>query len=241
MMTALLALAVPDVHAKDGAMLDARSEREVRVLRYVAACALPAGEAVAIRFEGRSTSLPGELGYAPAFFAGTPDVEQQRLVSACVLARTNLHGRSVALALIRVADLPSRARDGGDPTVEGAFFGNLFADPPHRFVCSGQDSRETEASLRDIDRLCTLREANHADSTLCGFRHVGACVASAFVQGEVDYTRTALFAQPQGWMNKRKKPLDTSGQDARPFGRGVRRRDSARAHVFERRIELEEQ
>ena len=162
------------------------------ILPYLVECALPEGEAVTLSHAGQVLHLSGSLGLAPEWRDRPLTDREQRWLSACLLARTNLHGRRVEISLRSEppapADLTASAEERRVfPVFEGGFFGNLFAEQPIAFVC-GPDRQGAEAAELG-DRLCTLRP-NGGDLTMCSFTHVGPCqppngtpVIYAFVRG----------------------------------------------------------
>jgi hypothetical protein len=92
---------------------------------------------------------------APGWRDGPCDPACQERVSACVLARVNALGRSIPVVL----GPPARA-------AEGAFFGNLFSEPPRLFSCGGD-----RAPPRALGRECAL------PGNRCGVTWTGPCSA----------------------------------------------------------------
>ncbi len=103
------------------------------VMRYVARCALPAGQSLAWSWNGASYTWYGSLGLAPTWGSGDPiPPAEQQLVTACLAAHSNKFGLHVPLSVRGpMADGVSFiALDPGEDTTftqpEGCFFGNLF-------------------------------------------------------------------------------------------------------------------
>ena len=142
------------------------------VLRYAIGCALPPGASVST---GDGTQFTGAIGLAPQWAERALDPSEQRWISACLLARTNLFGVRVMLSM-----RGSRPGLSGSMTdeeksnytfQEGAFYGNLWAQPPHAYVCSGTG----ENSVKDrLQRVCT-EESDVAGISRCGFEIAGNC------------------------------------------------------------------
>ena len=150
-----------------------------QLLDYVVSCALPAG----VELESAGYRFGGALGLAPGWLHAAPDEREQRAISACLLARTNLHGRRVEISLRSAAagpragaaepravavdpravaaEPPAGLRADASERVrfarrEGSFFGNLFASPAVAYACAG-DSREDRTEwLEALGRACSL-------------------------------------------------------------------------------------
>lgn len=125
--------------ALDGlATLDVDTESGRELIAYAVECALPEGEALTLTdAAGVPHTFPGLAGLAPELADDACDEDCQRWVSACVLARTNAEGTSVAIEL--VADHDAIGFDPTFPHREGAFFGNLVGAFPRMYACWGED------------------------------------------------------------------------------------------------------
>ncbi|HEU4383201.1 MAG TPA: hypothetical protein VFR85_06805 [Anaeromyxobacteraceae bacterium] len=104
-----------------------------KVMRYIARCALPAGESLSWEWNGHSYVWTGVLGLAPGWAGGEPISEaEQQLVTACLAAHSNKFGLHVALSVRGpLSDGQSFIPlDPGEEDLfakpEGCFFGNLF-------------------------------------------------------------------------------------------------------------------
>jgi hypothetical protein len=166
-------------------------------LKYLVGCALPAGTTVVADVAGARYSFPGSMGLAPDWSARALTPAEQRLLSACMLARTNRFGVPVMLSMR--SDAPSRPAsleaDADErrafPAHEGAFFGNLFAPDQPVYACTASTAPAWIAHLRSQLRVCTLsaqEEGVPAGYSRCRFRIVGACAGKPFVQGGIDYS-----------------------------------------------------
>lgn len=189
----LVAASVPFCANAMSRDLKPRSLAELNVLRYVASCALAKGAQVHALFEGKSYVLEGELGYAPRLFESDATVVDERRTSACVLARTNAFGVVVPIELIPIRESATdRANLASSPSLEGTFFGNLFAQPPTKYVCVPDHDLSTTQRLRHQRRVCALPDVHQAGLSECGFVHVGRCSEDVLVQDGVDYSSTAF-------------------------------------------------
>ena len=115
--------------------------RSIELLRAFVRCALPEGEVIDV--DGHA--LHGEIGLAPEWSRAPCDEECRAWVSACTLALVNPGGERVTVTLSAGTSAESEA--------EGAYFGDLFADPPIARACRGLAPRERLGS-----RTCTLAD-----------------------------------------------------------------------------------
>jgi len=142
----------------------------VDLVRYVVECALPLGDSIDKQVDGKLVEFEGYLGLAPEWKTEACEEDCQQWVSACLLARTNVSGRTVPLWV--VADHPSLGLGTNDdyPLLEATFYGNLFAERPTQYFCRG--SEEGVAAAIADGRTCS-------DDTPedCGFTTFGSCFA----------------------------------------------------------------
>lgn len=146
------------------------------LVRYTVSCALEPGQSFAFSWTDNlgvvhDEAYPGQLGLAPGWAtAPLTDETQQRMVSACLAARTNWYGVSVVLSLrsklkpLRTAVPGTELADYSN--VEGAFWGNLFTPTPYLHSCY-------EAANVDVARAANRDcAAGHLDAngqpTECG-------------------------------------------------------------------------
>jgi hypothetical protein len=143
-------------------------------LAYIVSCAMPAGTSV----EAGPYSFGGSVGLAPDWeHRGLTDSEK-RWVSACLLARVNAYGISVAISMRgdHGALLPTDDERSAFGQSEGAFYGNVFSELEDRmemFACRGAAQAAGEGGGL-VDRDCAEPAGNGL--TVCGFRYVGDCV-----------------------------------------------------------------
>ena len=147
------------------------------VLTYIVQCALPASASVTYT---SALTITGQLGLAPDWGTTTPTASERRWVSACVLARTNYYGVTVALSLR--GSNPALAASLTEPLTylltEAAFWGDLFAPgAPTQYSCDAL-VKSTGLSLSTMSlRDCAVPAAGSTTTTMCGFTFIGKCGA----------------------------------------------------------------
>jgi len=170
-------------------------------LKYLVNCALPADVTVIASAGEQRYALPGAMGLAPAWATRPLTPSEQRRVSACMLARTNLFGVPVQISMRSDAADATKSleADAGErrdyPFFEAGFFGNLFQEQPEGYVCTGDAPSSRMRHLRSLLRVCSLPITNAPGASYvsrCGFVMVGACRDHAFVQNGVDYSADVL-------------------------------------------------
>ena len=178
------------------------------VIRYMVECALPEGNSVTKNVQGQTLTFQGMLGLAPEWEDGACDGDCQEWVSACMLARTNVSGETVGIWL--QADHPALGMDSSPsfPVYEASFFGNLFSDEDHRYMCSGDASAQRAAFLEG--RTCSHGFGESCDFEVfsdcemedrCAFLNPAAKTAADCVINEQDstvpfHTITTYIADP---------------------------------------------
>jgi hypothetical protein len=140
---------------------------------YLVECALPEGQALTKLREadGQVLVLHGSLGLAPQWQDGACDESCQQWVSACMLARTNVSGESIGLWLAAEHPAIGLGHDGAHPLHEATFYGNLFQDPPARYLCRGIEAHEDS----DLGEYLQARTCGGLDPAVCGFTQWGGC------------------------------------------------------------------
>lgn len=116
---------------------------------YLVRCALPAGHSITkVAADGQRHTFHGQLGLAPEWESGHCGTACQEWVSACMLSMVNTSGAHVPVWVL--ADHPAVGRGASEefPRQEGAFFGNLFTEPPQAFYCRGRDYERAPAPGR---------------------------------------------------------------------------------------------
>jgi hypothetical protein len=171
------------------------------VLKYIVSCSLPLGMSVGFSHAGERYSLPGELGIAPAWSSRALNEKEERRVSGCVMARTNYFGKRVVLSMRSTSSdagtsltADSAERDAY-PFFEAAYFGNLFAENPVGYVCTGDSRANRQAHLESLLRVCSLpgtQAKAQPGLSRCGFKIVGPCEGQAKLQDGIDYSDEAI-------------------------------------------------
>ncbi|WP_242515625.1 hypothetical protein [Sorangium cellulosum] len=126
--------------ASNATMIDAlRDPLSREVFKYIVSCALPGGAHLDVNVDGVSYGFDGGLGLHGGWgeTGGTCDEACKGWVSACVLARLNYLGTPVPLSLRGgKSELYAGATEQAEYTVrEGAYYGDIFADPPVYRAC----------------------------------------------------------------------------------------------------------
>ncbi|WP_165373457.1 hypothetical protein [Sorangium cellulosum] len=153
------------------------------LVRYTVSCALTGTQSFSFSWtDGAGTTheevYPGQLGLAAAWGEGALDAVGKQMVSACLAARTNRYGVSVVISM-RSHEKPLRhdvAEDELDAYahVEGAFWGNLFAETPCLRACYHEPSVPV---ARSAQRDCAAGQLDGAGGIEdCGMIEiVGSC------------------------------------------------------------------
>ncbi len=154
-----------------------------QLVRYMASCALSNTQSFQFEWTDEQGALhtetyPGQLGLAPTWATQPLNTEGQRIISACLAARTNYYAVSVQIsARSRLEPLRTKVNSievATYPDVEGAFWGNLFVAEPFLNACYNSP---TVANSRAWQRDCATGHLN-ADGEIeeCGIIHiVGPC------------------------------------------------------------------
>jgi hypothetical protein len=119
------------------------------VVKYMVKCALPAGQSLTKRdAAGTSYTFPGAIGIAPEALNGPCDLDCQERLSACMLAHVNNSNAHVGIWLVGPDPAIGWASSPDYPFQEGAFFGNLVANPWQGYFCGGKDMSSGEVPGR---------------------------------------------------------------------------------------------
>lgn len=162
----------PDVAAFDpayalgneaGLSSDALADSALRATaEYAIECALPSGTSITKVVNGETLVFEGIVGLAPEWETEACDEDCQEWVSACLLARTNVSGQAVQIAIAGDHETlglqpPSTA------VLEASFYGNLFVATEERYLCKGSALAVVEA-FRD-GRTCSMGAGAACDFT----------------------------------------------------------------------------
>lgn len=164
------------------------------VYSYIIGCALPETWTIEATIPGAQDTAPpdtlytcanerctfsGGLGLAQHWIDRRLDPKGQRWVTACLLARVNLHVTTEAISVRGLAPELTVTVDEAElyNVQEGAFFGNIFTgdDGPIDWnACRGEGQASGEfggLNLRD----CAEPDPADPSHTLCGFNYAGDC------------------------------------------------------------------
>ncbi len=146
-----------------------------QLLQYTVGCALNASQSFSFSWvdaqgNPQSATYAGQLGLAPGWANGPlTHRNEQELVSACLAARTNYFGVTVAISVRgeveALLDNTSAAELAAYPYVEGAFWGNLFAPTPYLNACHNP---ATVAHSRADQRDCATGYPDGRQLDSCG-------------------------------------------------------------------------
>jgi hypothetical protein len=162
-----------------GDLPDTDSGRQL--LQYIARCALAEGDFLRVESAGRVWHFPGLLGVAASWEHASLDMDEQEILTACLLAHVNAFGVSVPISVRS----PLLAAAGEDESAvfyygDGAFYGNLSAPSPQRYACQIRaneyfdevtQTMESAASPFASQRIC----AGENTAARCGMVFTGYC------------------------------------------------------------------
>ena len=153
-----------------GELLATEEGREI--LSYVVQCALEEGDTLTATVNGQTYQFGGLLGLVPTWEHQGIDQDQQRLISACLLAHVNALGVSVPISVRShsvVTSTPEERRDY--PVYEGSFFGHLFnGETLMAYSCQGSAA---DAALEHSEDRALRRCTD--DTHECAIIAVGRC------------------------------------------------------------------
>jgi len=133
--------------------IDVDPQNQLRIIRYLVECALPATVSVRVVYRRSEVRDAGQLGLGAGWQAGLMSSAEQEKVSSCLLARVNSRAKTVSIDMF--GPMPgmtsaTSAELAAYSVQEGAFFGNLFLDTPQAFVCGLAVIAETEFRACDV-------------------------------------------------------------------------------------------
>jgi hypothetical protein len=126
-------------------------------VRYAVGCAFDPTQSFSFSWTDSAGTVHNEqywgiLAIAPYWATGPLDDTGQRLVSACLAARTNYLGVSVLISMRSdsgVLDDSPASEINAYPYLEGAFWGNIFTTTPSLYACVvPADAAHSEAAQR---------------------------------------------------------------------------------------------
>lgn len=169
-----------------------------QLLQYIVSCALSPSQSIRVSWRDaqgvlHEESYSGHLGLATSWSREPLSASREQWISACVASRANLAGVSVLIssrgahAALRY---PDRYEVEAYPHEEGAFWGNLFSDPPRLYACYNAHNVENS---RALERDCAAGHVDEEDGgvTECPNIHiVGPChLRCAELDGPGEYRK----------------------------------------------------
>jgi len=146
---------------------------EVELLPYLVRCTLDPKDSFKVTINGTERVYPGSFGLAPSFEYLPMTLEQEELVSACLLSHVNYFGKHVRISIRNVPYVPATMDEMIEYGVyEGAFFGSIFTEKESFFSCVGDSTQYALVNSPDrVDRVCT-------ENMTCDFMSMGLCSQS---------------------------------------------------------------
>jgi hypothetical protein len=136
---------------------------------YMIRCALPSTASInLVDYTGKVVHFNGEIGLASYWAEGDCDQACQENVSACLMAFTNATGVHVPLEMSSTKNALGGGNSSAFKWQEGAFFGNLFNDPPRAFFCKG-------TSQQNIATMWYSYASDSFDARMCTGYQSGKC------------------------------------------------------------------
>jgi hypothetical protein len=143
-------------------------------LRYAVGCAFTSSQSFQFSWTDaqgatHAETYQGEVGLAPGWAAGSLSQDGQKLVTACMAARSNHYGAVVMISARHpsISALSASSTEQLDsPILEGAFWGNLFATTPQIYSC--YTSANIQAS-RDQQRVCAAGYLTTSGTAFCDY------------------------------------------------------------------------
>jgi hypothetical protein len=129
-----------------------------QLLRYIVGCALDTTQSFSFSWTDDQLVVHAEtywglLGLATNWRTEALSTVDEQWVSACVASRVNWYGATVIIssrASHAMLNSTGTAERSEYPMEEGAFWGNLFTDPPHLYACHhGPNEAHSRTYLRD--------------------------------------------------------------------------------------------
>ena len=155
------------------------------LLRYTVGCALSTTQSFSFSWTANSDvvhneTYMGALGLATAWAAGPLDLPGQRMVSACLAARTNYYRTPVVFSARSTIEPLKSSMTSDELTdynrLEGAFWGNLFSATPYLNSCYRANTVDhSRTQLRE----CAAGHLSNNTVVECGMIHIaGACAGA---------------------------------------------------------------
>jgi hypothetical protein len=147
------------------------------VLAYFVQCALTREQTASFVDSAHEThTFAGAVGLAPNWLTAPPSASDRRWVSACLIARTNAYGVSVAISMrgVHAELVPSGWEASAYALREGAFWGDVFREDMIAVACPGPLKLAGSTASTLPLRECSV-STNGGVSTVCGHSYAGPC------------------------------------------------------------------
>ncbi|WP_437682580.1 hypothetical protein [Sorangium sp. So ce131] len=148
------------------------------LLRYVAGCALPAGERFTVDVDGTSFAFQGELGLAEGWGkeGGSCNKECRTWVSGCVIARVNYLGERVSISVRgdRAELRTDKAERREYATQEATYYGDIFAAEPHYNACLPRNASSIPRVCGPSTETCAIEIAGPCEEVCDSPRRDGS-------------------------------------------------------------------
>jgi hypothetical protein len=157
-----------------------RTEESRVLLSLLAGCALASDESITATVDGFELEFFGETGLAPRWLRRPLERAERRWVSSCIFARLNIHAEMIPISMRGARHQLAAAPDerGAFPLQEGAFWGDMFAEPQIEwFACRGSDLLTIPLPGGLVDRDCAKQDPAHPEITQCGMSFAGDCAS----------------------------------------------------------------
>ena len=156
------------------------------LLKYVARCALPAGVSLQLKHDDTQDTVQGAFALASDWQTQPLSEAGKRWVSACLLANVNAFGEHVLVSFrashLGMASTVTDEERNRFPAQEGAFYGNLFSDPPIAYACKGEGKDFGPSRQK---RVCT--DATNSIFTRCDMILTGTCTEVCTSENVMDH------------------------------------------------------
>ncbi|MFL5350407.1 MAG: hypothetical protein ACJ8AT_37020 [Hyalangium sp.] len=166
-----------------------------QVMLYIVRCAMPAGQTLTYTDpqSNQTYTWAGGLGLAPSWSSGTPPtVQEQQVITACLLAHTNKYRQHVTISVqgrdANSKEIPTSSTELTDfSRREACFFGNLF-NGEGTYVGLDRGDFSTREST---SRACALMPSAGSSTSNCPpMVHIGSCASACTLDGSLTYYKT---------------------------------------------------
>ncbi len=140
---------------------------------YLYSCAERSERVITIAANGTSYTYVGAMGLATEWSSAPLSTTKYKLVSACMLARTNYSGTHVSISMRNRAIATSSREQESYTVLEGAFWGDVFSIGGSMRACPSPTKLSGAPISTLPQRECTI--SLDGVTTKCGFGYAGEC------------------------------------------------------------------